>query len=145
VSQTQPGGARRLVDLPVRECWRLVASRPVGRLAWCTPHGPTLVPVTFTVSPPSGPDEASGVVHVRTSAYSAVVRECDDSTVAFEVDEIDEAARSGWSVLLRGRASLRYGGALGPGDPAPWAAGARSLGLDIDVGEISGRRLAAET
>ena len=39
---------------------------------------------------------------VRTTAYSEVARECDDSPVAFEVDDVEESTQSGWSVLMRG-------------------------------------------
>ena len=53
------------------------ASRPVGRLAWQSPDGPTVVPVNFVVDGHS--------VRIRTAAYSAMARECDDSAVAFQV------------------------------------------------------------
>ena len=92
----------RLVDLSPDECWELAGSRPVGRLAWTGPHGrPAIVPVNFTVDGRN--------VHIRTAAYSEAARECDDSPVAFEVDTFDEAARSGWSVLMRGHAHLDFG------------------------------------
>jgi hypothetical protein len=123
---------RRLVDLAADECWSLAATRPVGRLAWTGPHGPTIVPINFSVN---GTD-----VVVRTTAYSEVARECDDSAVAFEVDDIDPSARSGWSVLMRGRGHLEYGP---PGDVEPdvWLSGPRSIRLRIEVGEITGRRV----
>ena len=128
----QPGTGQ-LLDLTPDECWTLAASMPVGRLAWCGPHGPTVVPVNFTV--------ADGQVHVRTAAYSAQARECDDSPVAFEVDQFDAVTRTGWSVLLRGRAALEYGRAPGDQQPEVWPAGARALLLTIDVEETSGRRV----
>jgi nitroimidazol reductase NimA-like FMN-containing flavoprotein (pyridoxamine 5'-phosphate oxidase superfamily) len=124
-------GAGQLIDLTPDECWTLAASMPVGRLAWCRPDGPTVVPVNFIV--------ADGRVHVRTAAYSAQARECDDSRVAFEVDEFDAETRTGWSVLLRGRAHLEFASA--PTRPEVWPAGARALLLTIDVDETTGRRV----
>lgn len=129
-AQIHPG---QLHDLTADECWRLAASMPVGRLAWCGPQGPTVVPVNFAV--------AEGRVHVRTAAYSAQARECDDSPVAFEVDQFDADSRTGWSVLLRGRAHLQFGGSPGGDQPDVWPAGARGLLLTVEVDEISGRRV----
>ena len=125
---------RRLVDLAVDECWTLAATAPVGRMAWSGPSGPTVLPVNFIVNGTS--------VLVRTTAYSEVARECDDSPMAFEVDDIDAEDRTGWSVLLRGRGHLEYG----PGEtagPDVWLSGPRTLRLRIDVTEVTGRRLTA--
>jgi len=128
----QPGTSQ-LLDLTADECWTLAGTVPVGRLAWCGPQGPTVVPVNFLVS--------EGRVHVRTAAYSAQARECDDSQVAFEVDQLDADSRTGWSVLLRGQAHLQFGGSRDGEQPEVWPAGARGLHLTIDVAEISGRRV----
>ncbi len=124
----------QLLDLSADQCWALVASQPVGRLAWIGPQGVTLVPVNYLT--------IDRRVHVRTAAYSALARECDDSDVAFQVDELDAEHRSGWSVLMHGRAHLQFGGS-GAGDrPDVWPAGSRGLEITIDVEQISGRRLA---
>ena len=130
--QTKPASPPRVLDLEVEECWTLAATRPVGRLAWTGPHGPTVIPVNFTVS--------GTEVLVRTSAYSELTRECDDSPVAFEVDDVDASTRSGWSVLMRGRGHLECGP---PGDAEPdvWVPGPRHLRLRIDVTEVTGRRI----
>ena len=53
-----------------------------GRLAWAGPQGPTVIPVNFVV-------DRRPRCSVRTAAYSALARECDDSPVAFEVDQFD--------------------------------------------------------
>ena len=130
---TDPMTTRRLVDLTSDQCWELAASRPVGRLVWTGPHGPTAIPVNFTVDGHS--------VRAHTAAYTAAARECDDSVVAFEVDEIDEAGHAGWSVLFRGRAHLEYGTSPATRDET-WLSG-RNLGLRIEVTEVTGRRLVA--
>lgn len=131
---TQPQAhTGRLVDIGTDECWALAASQPVGRLAWTGAEGPTVVPVNFEVS--------GRRVHVRTAAYSALARECDDSVVAFEVDDFDQVTRSGWSVLMRGHAHLEFGSADGSDDPDVWPSGARGLRVTVDVDQISGRRV----
>lgn len=122
-----------LGDLGPGECLELAASRPVGRLAWQGPAGPSIVPVNFVVDGRS--------VRVRTAAYSALARECDDSLVAFEVDDLDEGARTGWSVLMRGRARIEYDGWAGGDEPDVWPAGSRALHLQVEVDEITGRRI----
>jgi uncharacterized protein len=121
-----------IIDLAPDECWALAAARPVGRLAWTGPQGPTVIPVNFTAN---GAD-----VLVRTTAHSEAARECDDSPVAFEVDDVDATTRSGWSVLMRGHARLESG----PWDdagPDVWVPGPRSLRLRIEVTEVTGRRI----
>jgi uncharacterized protein len=128
--QSQPSP---LLDLSPDECWTLAASQPVGRLAWTGPQGPTVIPVNFVVT--------GRRVHVRTAAYSTMARECDDSIVAFEIDQYDADLRSGWSVLMRGRAHLAYGGTDGSDEPDVWAAGVRGLRVTVDVDEVTGRRI----
>lgn len=129
---TQPTPSSWLSDLSTHECWELVASRPVGRLAWSGAHGPTVIPVNFTVDGQN--------VLIRTKAYSEAARECDDTIVAFEVDSFDQDAQTGWSVLLRGRAHFEYQ-TPGVEDPQVWISGPRSLGIRIEVGEVTGRRI----
>lgn len=130
---TSPGPAARLHDLTPAECWELAASQPVGRLAWTGPHGPTIIPVNFEVD--------GRQVRLRTAAYSALAQECDDSPVAFEVDSFDATTRTGWSVLMRGRATLGYGATAGEPAPEVWAAGSRALRVTVEVAEVSGRRI----
>ncbi|HRD61555.1 MAG TPA: pyridoxamine 5'-phosphate oxidase family protein [Nocardioides sp.] len=124
---------RRLVDLTPDECWALAASRPVGRLAWSGPSGPTVIPVNFVLD--------GRTVRIRTTAYSAAARECDDSPVAFQIDTFDSDDHTGWSVLIRGHAHLEYGEQALQDAPEPWISGPRTLLLRVEVAEITGRRL----
>ena len=130
VSQT---GSRLLLDVSAEECWSLAVTEPVGRLAWSGPAGPQVVPVNFEVT--------DRRVLVRTAAYSALARECDDSPVAFEVDHYDAETRSGWSVVMRGHAHVDYSGGRGIHDPDVWAPGARALRVVIAVAVITRRRV----
>ena len=91
-----------------------------------------MIPVNFAVT--------GAEVLVRTTAYSEMAREFDDSPVAFQVDEFDASTRSGWSVLMRGAAHLESVPA-GRGRAGRLAAGPRSMRLRIDVTQVTGRRL----
>lgn len=129
---TSTGG--RLVELSEDECWELLRSHSVGRIAWSTAATPHLVPVNFVAH--------DGRIWIRSAPYSALARECRGKPVAFEVDEIDEFTRSGASVVVEGVAR--------PGDlhriEAPpelesWPEGARTFVVAIDAQTISGRRV----
>lgn len=126
-SDVRPG---RLVVLSDDECWDLLRSRPVGRVAWSGMQGVSVVPVNYAV------DEDA--VLLRTTPYSLMARDCAGRDVAFEVDSIDEASHDGWSVLVRGRCEREERTGEGP---RPWATGSRVLGLRIAVRLITGRRI----
>lgn len=123
----------QLVDLPADECWQLLTTTPVGRIAWGTSTGPVVVPVNFEVD--------GRTIRIRTAAYSAMVQKADVERVAFQVDRIDEATHTGWSVLARGRAEVRYGEPDDEPGPEPWPRGPRSATVVIAVDEITGRWL----
>ena len=77
----------RLIDLTSRECSELLRTVRVGRVAWCTPEGPVMIPVNFVFH--------EGAVWIRSSPYSALARGsalASDAShrMSFEVDKIDE-------------------------------------------------------
>jgi hypothetical protein len=83
-------------------------------------------------------------VWFRTTAHSSFAREIDDLPVAFEVDEIDDFTRSGWSVLIRGTARVVYDATRLPRTwpgAETWPAGAHALHVVIEPDHITGRRL----
>jgi nitroimidazol reductase NimA-like FMN-containing flavoprotein (pyridoxamine 5'-phosphate oxidase superfamily) len=113
----------------------LLASRPLGRISYGTHSGPVTLPVNHVV--------IEGDVYFRTAADSDLGRTLTTQPrVCYEVDDFDEFFRFGWSVLVRGRATV-----VGPdyplsGDlPAPWAAGERSELIRIHSEAVSGRRV----
>ncbi|AVH54729.1 MULTISPECIES: pyridoxamine 5'-phosphate oxidase family protein [Streptomyces] len=85
-------------ELDRRECMRLLTQVPVGRIVHTREALPAVLPVNFAL------DE--GAVVVRTSAASELVRAVDGAVVAFEVDEVDATAQSGWSVVVTGPATV---------------------------------------
>lgn len=127
-----------LVELTEDESWELARSRPFCRAAWTSPTGPTLLPVNHVIDGHS--------LWFRTSAYSELVREVDDERIAILVDEVDTETRLGWSVQLRGPASVHWHLTEVPESVQSlhtWASGARPLWVEVKVEEIHGRRLVA--
>lgn len=128
-SDIQPG---RLAVLSDPECWDLLRTQPVGRIAWSGIQGVSVVPVNYLV--------VDGAIALRTTPYSLLARDSADREVAFEVDQFDPERHDGWSVLVRGRCGRVHRTA---DRPVPWVTGARVLDLEIDVRSISGRRVIA--
>lgn len=130
--------ARIPVDVAPAACRQLLLEESVGRVALCTSSGPHIVPVNYAVV-----DDA---IVLRTSPYSALGLVAPGSLIAFEVDRLDPATRSGWSVLVSGRCEVIEDAAMLSlvttfADPDPWAGGSRHLHLRLPWGSISGRRL----
>jgi uncharacterized protein len=125
-------------ELAFDECLDRLRSGVVGRVAMSTPGGPHIIPLTYVVVGES--------VVVATSPYSVLGTYGRGATVAFEVDQLDEATRTGWSVVVRGRVE-----AVTDRDqvarldrewrPQLWADGSRSLFLRILITEMTGRAL----
>ena len=67
-----------------------------------------------------------------------------DYKVAFEIDSIDQAARTGWSVLIQGPAHHLTGAeqdAVRQTGVESWAPGDRELFVRISPSRITGRRV----
>jgi nitroimidazol reductase NimA-like FMN-containing flavoprotein (pyridoxamine 5'-phosphate oxidase superfamily) len=77
-------------------CETLLASATTGRLAVVVDDQPHIVPVNYV---------ADGATVVFRTAPGTVLTESALQRVAFEVDGIDEARRTGWSVTVQGSGS----------------------------------------
>ncbi|MGW7265132.1 helix-turn-helix domain-containing protein [Streptomyces sp. NPDC054842] len=133
----QAGRTPRFTELSRTECGDLMSTHGVGRLAFQTARGPTIVPVNYTV--------VDGTIAFRT-AYEATPALASGSPVAFEVDHIDEAFSEGWSVLVRGHARgvtdpYEAGRLARRAHSTPWAGGRRDLWLRIEPFAVTGRRI----
>lgn len=116
----------------------LVAAVPVGRVAFCDDSGPTVLPVNHLV-------DAWAVVF-RTGYGSKLLAAVDGRRVAFEADGFDAHARTGWSVVVRGRAEHVTDAAmidrLEALDLRTWAdAAERPRWVRIGMEDVSGRRI----
>lgn len=127
-----------LLELGYDECLELLRSRVAGRVAVNAPDGPHILPVNYAVL-----DET---ILMRTTPYSVLGTYGRNTMVAFEVDHLDEEQRRGWSVAARGRchsvedpSEIRR--LMHQAPPQPWAAGQRTLLLQLQWRELTGRTL----
>jgi nitroimidazol reductase NimA-like FMN-containing flavoprotein (pyridoxamine 5'-phosphate oxidase superfamily) len=132
-----------LEELEEAECLRLIASGGIGRIGYSGRYGPTVMPVNyqlydgtivFRTTPDSATDE-----DLRTGIANAEYK------VAFEIDDFDTAARTGWSVLIQGSAhhveSEAERASVASAGVDPWPGGDRDLFLRITPIRITGRRV----
>jgi len=127
-------------ELSADDCWWLLGTRAVGRIGYSGSHGPQILPVNHAV-------HDRGIVF-RTAAYNSMARDVRGSQVAFEVDEMDDASCTGWSVLAVGHAEIVDDAddlvQLWSADAAePWPPGTRTLYIRITPDRITGRRVTA--
>src|SRR5260221_9994314 len=148
MSDAEPGSETAdpgpvLEELDEAECLRLIAPGGIGRIAYSGRYGPTVLPVNYKLH--------QGAIVFRTAQDSPTDEDLRtgiagaEYKVAFEIDEIDPAAREGWSVLIQGpvhhveseaeRASAMEAGL------EPWPGGDRELFLSIAPSRITGRRI----
>lgn len=119
-------------------CLDLLASTPVGRVAFARQGAPMVVPVTHVVS--------HGGVAFRSAPGSKLDHAIMGRPVAFEVDGFDVDRRTGWSVLLTGIAELvddeEVEAELDALGLVPWAEHvAHGPWVLVRAEEISGRRI----
>ena len=127
-------------EIPREECERLLGQHTVGRVAWNAPDGPQLLPVNYAYY--------NKTVVFRTMAYGVMSQLARRTNVAFEIDGVDEDARTGWSVQVRGTAErvmqaydlVELWTKTGP---VPWAAGERTLHIAITPRTLAGREIVA--
>ncbi|MFE8011710.1 pyridoxamine 5'-phosphate oxidase family protein [Streptomyces antibioticus] len=82
-----------------QECLRMLAKVPVGRVVYTRQALPAVLPINFSL-------DTDASVLLCTSPGSDLVRAIDGVVVAFEADEFNAATRSGWSVVVTGRAGV---------------------------------------
>ena len=132
-----PGGQVGWQELTKSECFALLSGVRLGRVAVVDDQGPIVFPVNFILD--------RHMVVFRTDEGTKLDAAARGSRVAFEVDGTDEAACSGWSVLIRGEATEVT-------DPAelarlrklrvsPWAPGAKTHYVRILPAKLTGRRI----
>ena len=130
---------RALEVLPADECRRLLATRRIGRIGLCGGHFPLILPVNYAL-------DADTIV-VRTGSR-AITAAGGYARVAFEVDDVDERTRSGWSVLVQALAEEVTGSRreelverLRKAGGTPWAPGEHGHWIRLIPKVITGRRI----
>lgn len=124
-----------MVVLTPEECWRLVESVPVGRVAFLDGGDPMILPVNHA--------RVAHHVVFRTLRGTLLDEALMGKPVAFEVDGWDAPARTGWSVVIRGVADLPADeDALRAMGLDAWADSVeRSDWVQITAEEITGRKI----
>jgi nitroimidazol reductase NimA-like FMN-containing flavoprotein (pyridoxamine 5'-phosphate oxidase superfamily) len=129
----------RWQELTRAECFELLATEPLGRVAVVDDRGPVVFPVHFVLD--------RHTVVFRTGAGTKLSAASLGRRVSFEADRADPATRTGWSVLVRGeavevtdRAELTRLRAL---PLEMWAPGSRAHYVRILPSVLTGRRIAA--
>jgi uncharacterized protein len=122
-------------ELTEAECKELLAQHAAGRVGFMAPEGPQILPVTYQYR--------NGVVIFRTSPVGPLSGLVRRTSVAFEIDAINEQNHTGWSVLVLGFAEAMAHDYLLTSawetGPVPWADGIRNLFIEIKPRKISGR------
>jgi len=116
--------------LSERECWELLATASVGRLALSVRALPVILPVQYYLD--------GRRLAVCLGHQALPERAVDETIIAFAADSIDPVTRSGWSVQVQGQSviprGLRIETACGwPSSPAQV--------VEIEPRTISGRRV----
>jgi uncharacterized protein len=135
----RPGRQAGWQELTKSECFALLSGEHLGRVAVVDDQGPVVFPVNFVLD--------RHMVAFRTDEGTKLDAAARGGRVAFEVDGTDEAARTGWSVVVRGEATEVT-------DPAelarlrklrlsPRAPGAKSRYVRILPAKLTGRRILA--
>jgi uncharacterized protein len=132
-----PADHAGLEILPYEECLRLLTTVPVGRVSFFADGEIVILPVNHVM------DGQAPVF--RTARGSKLSAAEGQDVVAFEADYYDERTRTGWSVLVNGRAHAIYEEPeiqrLGRLGLRPWVTAAdRPFWIRIRPTSITGRR-----
>jgi uncharacterized protein len=132
-------------ELTRAECLNLLATGTIGRVVVSigAQSRPMIRPVTYLF------DTVSQSVIFRSTPGSKLYALLHTTLACFEADEIDVAARTGWSVIIEGATEpvrdvieLRRLGRLALHS---WVAGPESQVIRIRARTVSGRRISART
>lgn len=121
------------------ECLRLLSRVPIGRIVFTHQALPAVQPVNFVFD---GTD-----IVIKTSSASRLATAATGTIVAFEIDEIDADAQSGWSVVAVGPArhvtAVEEVRALDRLPLRTWAPGERDRYICLRPELVNGRRIPA--
>ncbi len=115
--------------LSEQECWELLATASVGRLALSVRALPVIVPVQYHLD--------GRRLAVCLGHRGLPERALDGTVIAFAADSMDPATRSGWLVQVQGRSVIpRW---LRIDTDCGWPAAAQVV--EIELARISGQRM----
>ena len=136
-----PYEERSLLALSPSACVDLLSRAQVGRVVFTERALPAVVPVAFAL-------HADGIVVHTSGDTSLAAAAARGDVLAFEVDDIDPASRTGWSVVVLGEPELvtsaeeraRINLVL-----EPWAPGHHDVCIRLPLTVVTGRRIASSS
>lgn len=139
MERDEPGGTGTVETLGPRDCWALLGSATVGRLAVVVTGLPEIFPVNHVVD--------HGTVVFRTAPGTKLAAVRGATPVAFEADGLDLDTGVAWSVIVKGRATRLTGRNLVLEAAAlpifPWHDEPKNWFVRVEADEITGRRFLA--
>ncbi|HET6965306.1 MAG TPA: pyridoxamine 5'-phosphate oxidase family protein [Acidimicrobiales bacterium] len=122
------GGAELITEA---DCWSLLATVDYGRLVVDGNGRPDVFPVNFEL--------VGSAIVVQTNMGHKLLAALR-GPVAFEADQVDQAARTGWSVVVHGHARDATDEPSRDAERTPWT-GAKQFRIRIEPESITGRRI----
>jgi len=127
---------RHLDAIGRQQCLDLIESHHLGRIAWQAADLPQILPITYAMH--------QGSVYFRTLPDGLLAELAQQTSVALEVDELDQQTRSGWSIVLHGHTSAvsepdELADLWASDSLVPWVSGNRTLFIRIRPDAVAGR------
>jgi hypothetical protein len=117
--------------LSEQECWELLATASVGRLALSVRALPVIVPVQYYLD--------GRRLAVCLGHRALPERALNETVIAFAADSIDPMTRTGWLVLVQGRSVIPRG--LRIDTDCGWPAETQAQVVEIEPGRVNGQRM----
>ncbi len=136
--QSRNEGVPNLEELSVAECMDYLAGAQVGRVAVVVDGHPAIFPVNYILD---------GEQILYRTEEDTDLSKAGLTSVAFEIDHLDETSRQGWSVLVQGRADDIGDTIDGTSQRLrrrtldTWAPGVRDRWFVVRSSKITGRRI----
>ena len=131
-TESSPG----VQNLENHECWALLRTVSVGRLAVLADGQPDIFPINYTVD--------GGTLVFRTGEGTKLAGATGGANVALEADGVDATTGLAWSVVVKGAAAAVTGTEQILDTAAlylfPWQAGRKDAFVRVTPGTITGRR-----
>lgn len=123
-------------NLENHECWALLRTVSVGRLAVLSDGQPDIFPINYIVD--------GGTLVFRTGEGTKLAGATGGAQVALEADGVDATTGLAWSVVVKGAAAAVTGTEQLLDTAAlylfPWQAGRKDTFVRVTPGSITGRR-----
>lgn len=138
MTRTEPRDLWGVVSLDRVACLGLLRQGAIGRVIFTAGAMPAARPVNYALV-------AEEIIFRTGGGHLAAAT--DNAVVGFEVDDVDLATRTGWSVLVIGKAyrvtdSDRLS-EIASMVPPPWAPGRTTYTIAIPTWRLTGRRVDA--